>query len=76
MLVLTKSFQRDVIIDSIKYQVIQNHEKSTLVIKNKKADKYLYVFANKVPPTIIYKQENKELIQRVFSKAHVERYML
>ena len=55
---------------------MQNKGESTLVIKDKSTDEYIYVFSNKVPPRIMYEKKNEYLIKKVFNKAHVERYML
>jgi hypothetical protein len=75
MLVFTKSFTRNVSLGLIKYQVIQDKDNNTLVIRNTTANTYLYIYASGDPQRILYHPNNLDTIREIFSKANVERYI-
>jgi tRNA A37 threonylcarbamoyladenosine biosynthesis protein TsaE len=69
----TKSFTRDIVIDSKTFTIMQDYQKQELYIMHMGESMYMYLAKEN---EVYYFDEDFKLITRIFSQAHIDRYVV
>lgn len=75
MLKITKTFVRRITLGTQAYLVEQNKKKCAITITHKKTQQLIYVY-NAPSNSVEYDEAQKELIEIIMERAHIDRYML